>query len=217
MTDPRYIKDEDNEDAFVFPLGAEAQIWMDTQFGSRYGTDEHYRSEADKIADHFEMIDAQDVYDLLKAITPIIYNAEAGFIRRWQYGDHDKQEKPTGRPMHKRAKYKGDLTQALLDHTRFTGSGPLPKVIVVDQYPDGSVRPITREPLNAIAEYLPSWAADHGFPKDQLSVQFRSQDKDGRRSGGDDHKELHELTDLKRLCVLVAEFFYDGYEVRDWF
>jgi hypothetical protein len=193
----------------------EAQTADEAEFARRYGTDERYRSEARKIADHFDMIDAQDVYDLLKAITPCIYNAEAGFIRRWQYGDYDKEERPTGRRLHQRARYKNrtDLT----DHLRFTGRGETPKVIVRDQYPDGSVRPITRDPLKTIASYLPPWAADHGFPKDQMSVQFRSHDKTGLRSGGDDMKELNELTDLKRLCVLVAEFFYDGYEVRDWF
>ena len=193
----------------------EAQTADEAEFARRYGTDERYRSEARKIADHFDMIDAQDVYDQLKAITPRIYNAEAGFIRRWQYGDHDKQVKPTGRPMHKRARYKD--RPDLMDHLRFTGKGRLPEVIATDHYPDGSVRPITREPLTAIKEYLPPWAADHGFPKGQMSIQFRRYDIFDRRSGGDDHKELHELTDLKRLCVLVGKFFYDGYEVRYWF
>lgn len=186
----------------------------------RYGD---LRAGAEAIAEHFPPdgdfagLTVDDVHQLLKKIEPVFFNAEVGYARRLA---NAKRFKGQRKPFQKKGSASGgefgegivvdhrtEGAKKMWEYFTFTGSGKASRPLRWDNREDAEWRPMSREPLRAIKPHLIGFANDKGFPAGRRSTRFYEEDI---------LLSLDQLTHLKRLCLLVSQFFWPLFDESHW-
>lgn len=225
------MTDRSSEDGqFVLPV----DYYLPTDDEVRaYVSQWDIRASAERISAHFDWL-TDDTFasheerleDHIRRFEQAFLNA-AVMMRTWernrdrkeQYGDRYSANPETGqkrqRAPHNKPEYRNELARDLWSHMARVGRGKSRWAILYpEKKDDPNWRPMTREPLQMIAEVLRVWAKQNGFDPNKLSSQFRVEDQDG--GPGDAYKPFDQLTDFKRLCVLVSKELWPLYDVEDW-